>query len=180
MAKIPFSKLGLKVNSEVTTVSIGDYDIEVHAYLPMETKATMISNIINASADNNGYYNPLKVKVFFTLEILFNYTNLTFTAKMKEDYLKLYDIVVSSGLFEKVLSAIPEQEWKDINKTAWDTIANIYEYKNSIVGVMDVMANDYSNLNFDLSSIQDKLTDPNQLAMLKELAPMMANMPVLD
>lgn len=180
MAKVPFSKLGLKLNSEITTISIGEYEIEVHTYLPMEAKATMISNIINASADGNGYYNPLKVKVFFTLEMVFNYTNLTFTAKMKEDPLKLYDIIISSGLFEKILAVIPENEWKDVHKTAWDTIANIYEYKNSIVGVMDVMANDYSNLNFDLSAIQDKLTDPNQLAMLKELAPMMANMPVLD
>lgn len=180
MAKIPFSKLGLKMSPDVKIVAIGEYEIEVRSYLPMEDKAVLISNVINAAADSNGYYNPLKIKVFLTLETVFNYTNLTFTAKMKEDPLKLYDILVSSGIFGKIVSVIPEDEWKDLHNTVWHTISNIYEYKNSIVGVLDVMANDYNNLNFDLSAIQDKLTDPNQLAMLKELAPMMANMPVLD
>ena len=179
MAKIPFSKLNVKINNEVSTLLWEGYEIEVKKYLPMDNKAEMVSNIINASADNNGYYNPLKVKVFFALEMLFNYTNLTFTAKMKEDPLKLYDIVISSGLFNKIISVIPESEWQDIHKTTWDTITNIYEYKNSIVGVMDVMANDYSNVNFDLNAIQEKLTNANDLAVLKELVPFM-NVPVLD
>jgi hypothetical protein len=85
MAKIPFSKLGLKLNSDIKTVNIGEYNIEVCSYLPMEEKAILISNVINNSVDDNGYYNPLKIKVFLTLEVLYFYTNLTFTTKMKED-----------------------------------------------------------------------------------------------
>ena len=173
MAKIPFSKLGLKTNLQTHNIKVGEHDIEIQSYLPMQEKAIMIANIINASADNNGYYNPLKIKVFLTLEILYNYTNLTFTTKMKEDPLKLYDIIVSSGLFDEVIAAIPSSEYSDLNTTVYEVISNIYEYKNSAAGVIEVLANDYKNINFDLSEIQDKISNPNEMAFLKEVISVM-------
>ena len=173
MAKIPFSKLGVKLNLHTTTININGYDIEVRAYLPMEDKAAIVSNVINAAADNNGYYNPLKIKVFLTLETVYNYTNLSFTAKAKEDPLKLYDIILSSGLFGAIVNAIPDDEWKDLHNTVWHTISNVYEYKNSVAGVIDVVANDYKATNFDLSEVQQKLSDPNEMAFLKELLPLL-------
>jgi hypothetical protein len=100
MAKVPFSKLGLKVNNDVTVITFNDYDIEVNRYLPFKEKTELASNIINYSVDDNGFYNPLKVKLYMVLEVVYAYTNLTFTPKMKEDPFKLYDALVSSGLFE--------------------------------------------------------------------------------
>jgi hypothetical protein len=47
----------------------------------MIEKAEMISKIINASADDNGYYNPLQIKVYLTLETVYAYTNISFTDK---------------------------------------------------------------------------------------------------
>jgi hypothetical protein len=114
MAKIPFSKLGAKVNSEITLLPWGEYNIEVRKYLPMEEKTILVSNVLNLSSDENGYYNPMRVKVFLTLETVYAYTNLTFTTKMKEDVLKLYDSLTSSGLFAAIIEIIPEEEWKDL------------------------------------------------------------------
>ena len=67
MAKIPFSKLGTKVDNEVVLLHWGEYEIEIKKYLPMSDKAEMVSKIVNLSLDSNGYYNPLKVKVYLTL-----------------------------------------------------------------------------------------------------------------
>ena len=47
MAKIPFSKLGLKVNSDVVALPYKEYNIEVRKYLPMEEKTTLVSNVLN-------------------------------------------------------------------------------------------------------------------------------------
>ena len=69
MAKVPFSKLGLKVNSDVTVITFNDYDIEVSRYLPFKEKTELASNIINYSVDDNGFYNPLKVKLYMVLEV---------------------------------------------------------------------------------------------------------------
>ena len=43
--------------------------------------------------DNNNFANPVKLNVFLRLEIIFNYTNISFTDKQKEDLVKLYDIL---------------------------------------------------------------------------------------
>ncbi|MBQ7820063.1 MAG: hypothetical protein IJ341_10250 [Bacteroidales bacterium] len=114
MAKIPFSKLGIKPNNEIVILPWENYNIEIRKYLPMVEKATLISNVINLSADDNGYYNPLKIKVYLTLEVMFAYTNLTFTSKMREEALKTYDIVIGSGLFEQVIKCMPQEEWDEL------------------------------------------------------------------
>lgn len=158
MAKIPFSKLGVKVETDAAHLPWGDYSIEVNKYLPMGEKTEMISKIINQSSDNNGYYNPLKIKVYLTLEVLYRYTNLSFTEKQKENELKLYDMVISSGLFDKVIALIPEAEWQELQTTIWDTISNIYEYKNSAMGILETINSDYNNLSLDVENIQNAVS----------------------
>jgi hypothetical protein len=172
MAKIPFSKLGIKSNVDVATFKWGEYDIEVRQYLPMEEKAELITKVINLAADDNGYYNPLRVKVFLTLETTFAYTNLTFTAKMKEDLLKLYDLLIGSGLFDLIVQNIPEDEWKYLDDSIWSTIANVYEYQNSALGILTAITNDYNSTSFDLDAINAKIKDPETLAIVKEIIPM--------
>jgi hypothetical protein len=57
-----------------------------------------MSTVINNSADDNNFANPVKTRVFTMLEIMYAYTNINFTEKQKEDPAKLYDILLSSGL----------------------------------------------------------------------------------
>jgi phosphoribosylpyrophosphate synthetase len=104
MAKVALSKLGLKTNSDIQLLSFGDGEIEVRSYLPIQEKIELISKIVNQSIDDNGYWNPIRVKVFMTLEVMYAYTNINFTDKMKENIFKTYDLIVSSGLFDKVLT----------------------------------------------------------------------------
>ena len=101
MAKVSFTKLGLKKNEEVGILHINEQIIEVKQYLPINEKLELISSVINSSADENNFSNPVKENVFLTLEILYHYTNINFTDKQKEDPVKLYDLVVSSGLNDK-------------------------------------------------------------------------------
>lgn len=169
MAKIPFSKLGVKLDTNIVLLPWGEYNIEVSKYLPMSEKTEMVSKIINKSSDNNGYYNPLKIKVYLTLETLYRYTNLSFTEKQKENELKLYDMVISSGLFGKVVSLIPEDEWKDLQNTVWHTISNIYEYKNSILGILETVSGDYENLNLDALQLSQEIGNPDNIALLRNV-----------
>lgn len=172
MAKIPFSKLGLKVNNDIQTITFNGYDIEVNRYLPFNEKTTIVSNIINYSVDDNGFYNPMKVKLFMTLEIVYAYTNLTFTTKMKEDPSKLYDLLVSSGLYAQIIQAIDVSDWEIIQENVWDTIENIYNYRNSAMGILEMISTDYSNLSLNADDITNKLLNPESLSTLKALAPL--------
>lgn len=174
MAKVPFSKLQASVNGAVTKMSYankaGEQIVyEVKTYLPIKEKLEVVSNIINSSLDENGFYNPMRIKLFTTLEVVFAYTNLSFTDKQKEDPFKLYDILMSTGIFSDVVSAIAPPDWEDIQNSIWQTIESVYAYKNSVMGILDNVVADYSNLDLDATEIQKKLGDPQNLELLRSV-----------
>lgn len=169
MAKVSLTKLGLKVNQEIKTVKFNEQIIEVKQYLPINDKLELISNVVNASHDENNFANPVKVSVFTTLEIMYTYTNINFTDKQKEDPTKLYDMLISSGLVAAVVNAIPEAEYYEVVSGVEDSIEAIYTYRNSVLGILESISADYSQLNFDAEEIQKKLGDPNNMAFLKEV-----------
>ena len=172
MAKIPFSKLDIKVGAEKVsktyTNSKGEeINYEIIKYLPYEEKIELVSRIINLSIDENNYYNPMRIKLYLVLEVVYAYTNFSFTTKIKEDVCKLYDMLIQSGIFDEVLSVIGEDEWNSVKINVQDTIENIYKYRNSVLGILDSVATDYSNLQLDAQSIQQQLADPNNMELLK-------------
>ena len=169
MAKISLTKLGLKVNQDIKTVEFNEQIIEVKQYLPVNEKLELISNVINLSHDDNNFANPVKVSIFTTLEIMYAYTNINFTEKQKEDPTKLYDMLISSGLACEVINAIPEVEYHEVICGVEDSINAIYTYRNSVMGILDTISADYSNLNLDATEIQKKLGDPENMALLKQV-----------
>ena len=168
MAKVAFTKLGLKRKDEIKTVNINNNVIEVKQYLPINDKLALISRVINLSHDSsNNFANPVQVEVIGTVEIIMAYTNLSFTEKQKEDYAKLYDLLEENGITKDLISAIPEDEYAFLIDGINESIEAVYKYQNSVLGVLDSVAQDYSNLEFDASKIQQELADPQNLELLK-------------
>lgn len=169
MAKVSLTKLGLKVNQDVKNIEFNEQTIEVKQYLPINEKLELISSVINSAADENNFSNPVKENVFLTLEILYHYTNINFTDKQKEDPVKLYDLVVSSGLVNKVTDLIPEEELDEVINGVAQSVKAIYTYRNSALGILESISQDYSALNLDATEIQQKLADPDNMALLKQV-----------
>ena len=63
--KPTFSKLGIKINTNVNTAIINGQEIEVKQYLPVQQKLELIGNAINNAMDENNFNNIIKFKVFF-------------------------------------------------------------------------------------------------------------------
>ena len=171
MARVPFSKLQASVNNNDSKAfylnkSGEEVYYEVKQYLPFKEKLELVSRIINQSIDDNGFYNPMRVKMFMTLEIVYAYTNLSFTDKMKEDPFKLYDILVSTNIYSDIVNCMGA-ELGEIMEATISTIENIYKYKNSVLGILENISADYSNLDLDASAIQAKLADPENMELLK-------------
>lgn len=169
MAKVSLTKLGLKVNQNVKNIEFNEQNIEVKQYLPINEKLELISSVINSAADENNFSNPVKENVFLTLEILYHYTNINFTDKQKEDPVKLYDLVVSSGLVNKITDLIPEEELDEVINGVAQSVKAIYAYRNSVLGILESISQDYSALNLDATEIQQKLADPDNMALLKQV-----------
>lgn len=169
MAKLAYSKLNLKPDVKATGMPWGEYEVEVRAYLPLEEKVDMISRIINQSVDDNGFYNPMRVNLYMTLEVVYAYTNLSFTDKQKENPFKLYDALVSSGFVIALMTVMNKTELEEIRNFTYEVIENIYQFKNSALGILESISKDYSNLDFDATEIEKKIANPENLALLKEI-----------
>lgn len=170
MAKVPFTKLALKKQEDlVKIITINDAQVEIKQYLPVEDKLALIANVLNASHDEHSFANPVKIEVLGTLEIIYAYTNINFTEKQKENPGKLYDLLETSGVIDLIINEIPSDEYKFVIEGIDKTITAVYAYENSVLGIMDTITNDYKNLNQDATVIQQKIANPDNLALLKDV-----------
>ena len=171
MAKVPFSKLKCKINTDEIPLQLGEETITIKQYLPIQEKLALIGRVImQAHEQDANYSNPVKVAVIIDLELIFAYTNINFTDKQKEDIPKLYDLLYSSGILDKILAAIPEDERFVIDIGVRDSIEAIYKYQNSILGLFDVIKNGYTETEIDIEKMQKSIEELSNMPMLKELA----------
>lgn len=172
MAKISYNKLGITKDelNKVQTVEYNDQTIEVKQYLPIAEKSELITRVLNNSVDENtGYYNLLKLDMNLGLEIVYAYSNISFTEKQKEDPMKLYDMLNVSKVLNLIIGLVPDGEFYYLNKTTHEMANNIVAYRNSAMGIMEAISADYSNLDLDATDIQKKLNDPDNMALLKDV-----------
>lgn len=169
MAKIGFTKLSLKRKNEVKTITINNNQIEIKQYLPVNEKLDLIARVINGAHDQNNFPNPIKIEVIGTLEMIMAYTNISFTEKQKEDIPKLYDLLEENGVIKDIISQIPEDEYNFIIDGINKTVDAVYAYNNSVLGILESVSQDYSNLDFDIEKIQQVISNPENLELLKDV-----------
>jgi hypothetical protein len=171
MARFPYTKLNAKINQEVKEIRVegSDTPIEVLQYLPVEEKLALIGRVIELAHDENNFSNPLKVEVYYTLEVIKAYTNISFTEKQWENPTKLYDSLLSSGWINKIFYEIPEFERDDLRTGLNDTITAFYAYRNSILGILENVQTDYSDMNLDIEDLQKKIANGENIGLIKDI-----------
>lgn len=169
MAKIAYTKLALAPNKDIKSFDYNGQTVDVIQYMPLEKKLDILTEIINNSGDDKGFYNKAKIEFNIILECIFAYTNITFTEKQKADRMKLYDALVGSGFWNHVKLVLPEDEYEWYNRMTYFTIDKIYEYRNSVYGILDAMATDYKDLEFDAEKLAAEIGNPENASFLKEV-----------
>ena len=135
MIKTSYANLKLKVNTEVKSVDYNGNVIEVLQYLPIDDEYSLI-NITLQKAKEGSIYNPLKKDMYFHLNLVYMYSSLTFTDKQREDESKLYDTLVSNGLMDLIIDAIPENEYAILYSYLDEQEELILTYKNTFSGAV--------------------------------------------
>ncbi len=169
MAKPTFSKLKLAVNTDKKEITWEDQVIEVKQYLSIEDKLNFITEVLNSAADENRFYNKGKIDLYFRLYIIYFYTNISFTDKQKEEVIKTYDTLYSSGFWNCVKKAIPEEELNYMYDLVIDAAKQVHIYENSVYGILDAMSTDYKNLDFDIQEITKKLQNKEGVQFLDQV-----------
>ena len=168
MAKIGLTKLNLKKNTDIFQIKWNEQIIEVKQYLPIIDKLTLVENIVNNSLDDNNFANPARIQIHTILQIMYAYTNINFTDKQKEDFLGLYDLIVSSGLWRKVYE-VGYADFNIVTDTVREVINEIYKYKTSLLGVLEAVTTDYQNLDLDAEKIREKLGKRENVEFLEKV-----------
>lgn len=170
MEEIKIEELGLtgdEVKDEI--IHFKSRDVAVKQYLPVNTKLDMIAEIINQAADLNNFYNPGKIDVSLAIALVKYYSNINLGEDYDLDLASTYDIILTSGLKDAVENAIPISEMDFIITTLKATVKAIYEYNNSLLGIIKAVNTDYENLSLDAKKITEGLSDKDNLALLKDV-----------
>lgn len=172
MAKIPFSKLKITkdvLDKEDGQITFNDQTVIIKGYLPIAEKAQLLTDVLNNSVENEGYYNTLTMSKELALAIAQYYTNITFTKAQLDDKDKLYDLLVASGLMNKIIALMPDSEFAFLNRALHEQADSIYKYRNSALGILEAAQRDYNNLDLDATKISEELSNPENLALLKDV-----------
>ena len=171
MAKISLTKLNKIKSLEPVDIKIGEETISVIQYLPLEKKLAIMQNIIQQAGNNEeGFYNIVKLTVFYTIEMLRAYTNISFTEKQLEDPQKLYDIIILNKIWDTIKQSIPEDEVNYIWENTCALAREITDYNHSALGILKLAKEDYSDLELDVNDLTNTLTQSeNNLNLVKGL-----------
>ena len=139
MAKVSYASLKLKIEDSVKKIE--GTEIEVLQYLPIEDKYDLIRITLQKSRIE-GLNSPIILDMYFHLFIVYMYTNISFTDKQKENEYKIYDSLKSNGLLDKILEAIPENEYNDLITFLSEELELKERYDLSISGLISKVIND--------------------------------------
>lgn len=136
MAKVSYANLKLKRNDNVNTFKIGETVVEVKQYLPLEDKYDLIEVALQEAKANGVALNPLLLDAYFYLNVVFMYTNISFTDKQRENLFKLYDVLESNGIISATIEQIPEDEFDYLYDAYEEAVENAKAKENSIGGMI--------------------------------------------
>ena len=166
---ININDLGIEgIDTSLEFVSIGNTQVAIKKNIPILEKMELISDIVNASIDDNDFYNPCLGKINLLVKLVLAYTDI----EVSEDIsiFDLYDIF-SNGVFQVVIPIVSESpDYSFIVRGVEEFLHSIYEYKNSARGILKGLMADAKESNLELEDIvKDINLAPESLAMVKDV-----------
>ena len=159
-------KISYQDKIENKEINYDGQTFNVRSWIPMEDKLALIGNIINASIDDNTFYNPARLHIFYVMNMVKEYTDIDFK---EMNIMYAYDLLDVSGLWDIIEKYIDENEINFIKQNIKETITNIYAYKNSVLGMIDAMNQKSEDLKVDGEALQKVIGDPENLTLVKQI-----------
>lgn len=169
MAKVAFSKVTPIKTIEPVIIKIGDIEITVIQYLPVDDKAQLISELLSYTIDSTGAYNPMRLEIWFKVLLIRYYTNINITDKQLENISKVFDALELNYVCDSVIKAIPTREYELLWDAAQKCANNIVSYNNSLAGMINMINADYAIAKDDIDKTIEKIEDPEKLTTVKEI-----------
>ena len=168
---VKFEDLKLEVsNPDTKIVTINGQDIAVRQYLPVDDKLGLIGRVVMLAHDSDyNFANPLKIQVYLDLMMIMEYTNIEFPVDENGEVTNapgLYDLLAQTML-PQLLEAIPYEERHTLERYAKRTIASVYDYQNSAMGILEQMNNNQTHMSDEITDLYHKLGDKDNLSLIR-------------
>ena len=112
---INYKNLDIKKVIAKKTFIWNEKEIEILNNLSSEDKYDIVMITLQKSAED-GYYNPIKLDIYFHLNLVYMFTNIIFDDEDREDEFKLYDDMMNSGFMEEFLKNIDIREYTEMQE----------------------------------------------------------------
>lgn len=164
-----FSDFNFKLNTDYNIAKIGDKEIQVLKYLPIRDKIDLIE-IALQKAEENGIYNDMKLDIYFSLYLIYMYTDLEFTDEERADAEGTYDILNCNNVIISVIGAMEDDEYDNLINYLKEVRKEKDSYKKSTVALLETAIRDLpknaeaaANIvdNFDKEKYQEVISFAN-------------------
>ena len=166
--KVSYANMKLKTNTAVNTFEFCGQKIEVLKYLPAADKYDLLMVTLQKSLEGN-IYNEFKLNLYFELNLVYMYTNISFTEKQREDEFKLYDTLRSNGFFESFYEALDDKEYEELFDQIAELKSTMEKSKGSVAGVIANIIEDLP-VNAEAAAKIVENFDPSQFQAVVDFA----------
>lgn len=169
MAKVSLNSITPIKKVDSVKIKIGEQEIEVLQYLPINDKLALAERVLNMTLDDTGFLNPVRLEVYTYLEIIRTYTNISITDKMMENAPKTYDLLEMNNILVSIVNAIPEEEYNALIGMIEDSAEHTVKYLTSFVGMMKTVSQDYDATKMNVDEIMNTLDNPEKIGLVKDI-----------
>lgn len=118
------------INKELKTFEFNGSEIGVVPYLSINDKYDLVMITLQKSLEK-GIYNHVKLDMYFELHIIYMYTNIQIDNDDCTDEAELYDTLKRSGLIDKVLEQIDDNEIETLYSYIYEMEDVLMNYKST-------------------------------------------------
>jgi hypothetical protein len=136
-----FKDIKQHTQDEFNIINFNNHEIKILKYLPIEDKFDLIMTAIQKSY-SEGIYNPIRLRVFFNLNIVYLYTDIEFDIDDRMNEGALYDNLLTSGLLYAVTEAIEEDEMTSLTRLLDKTLEVETAYRNTAAAIISKIVDD--------------------------------------
>ena len=166
--KIFFNDLITNKTIEDKVVKINDKEVIVKQYLPVNQKLSLITNILSILSENvYSFCNTVQMEVLYNIYMIKYYTNIEIADDASPA--DILDTLIKEDILESIMVAIPVKEKLEVHDGMESIIEAAYKYRNSALGIFETISKDYSNLNLDTKEMEENISNPENLALLKDI-----------
>jgi hypothetical protein len=125
-----FKDFELQIKIDTVEIEINGQKVNVKQYLPVEKKAGIVNLAVSGTVVD-AIVNEIMMDAFLHVFIIEHYTDIDFSDGEFYDVLENFDKMSSNGIINKIIDAIPLEEYEYILSMADSAKNNLNEFNRS-------------------------------------------------